>query len=304
MLKFGIVTPSYNQGSFIAHTISSVLSQRGNFSVDYVIQDGGSTDSTVNYVNQVLHSSSTSSEFNRINARLVREPDMGQYDAINKGFAQVEGDILAWINSDDLYTPWAFSVVAEIFAAHPKVEWIIGAPLLFNERGQCTNVPITKVFPSALIKKGLHINDGSRYARGWIGQDSVFWRRSLWDKVGGKLNINWDKAADYDLWLRFSRHANLVSVASPLAGFRIHGAQKTSDQNGYNAEAVAIHEEHGLSRITADESRLRKALSRVCQNGDAASLAIASEIGLVEYGDNIYYELGNRKWQLRKQFSI
>jgi hypothetical protein len=157
-------------------------------------------------------------------------------------------------------------------------------------------VPIIKVFPSALIRKGLHIHHGDLYSRGWIGQDSVFWRSSLWAKAGAQLNIEWDLAADYDLWLRFSEHAELVSVASPLAGFRIQPSQKSGDVASYAAEARAVHAARGLTLVKEGESLLRKALGSLSINGNAAVADIAERLGLLEKGDNISYDLTAKQW--------
>jgi len=108
-----IVTPSFNQAPFLGETIASVLDQ--NYSArEYIVIDGGSADGSVDIIRQ---------HADRI-TYWVSKPDRGQYDAINKGFGRASGEIMAWINADDMYAPWAFSVVGEIFATHPEVEWL------------------------------------------------------------------------------------------------------------------------------------------------------------------------------------
>lgn len=110
MLKISIVTPSFNQASFLEETIDSVLSQRDP-NLEYVIMDGGSSDNSVEVIKR---------KTSRL-AYWTSEPDKGQYDAINKGFAKTTGDIMAWINSDDKYTPWAFSIVRDLFTKYPQI---------------------------------------------------------------------------------------------------------------------------------------------------------------------------------------
>lgn len=300
-MKLTIVTPSYNQSSFIASTIHSVLSQKGDFYLDYIIQDGGSTDGTVDVINDTYKIIKNTSGHN---LRLIQENDNGQYDAINKGFNKSDGEIMAWINSDDVYTPWSFSVVIDIFKKFPEIDWIIGAPLILNTQGQVINLPITKTYPNKLLHKGLNINDNFRYSRGWIGQDSVFWRRSLWEKSGGFLNNSYNFAADYDLWLRFSQYSELCSVMSPLAGFRIQPNQKTSNQQAYNDEVLLIHNKFGYGRITEEESVLRKTMSRICENYDKTCIRIAEEMQLVEYANNIVFDKSSSAWRKRKLFAI
>src|SRR5258708_5296321 len=111
--SISIITPSYNQVSFLEETIQSVL-QQDYPNLEYVIIDGGSTDGSVEiiqkYADRLTH--------------WVSEPDGGQYDAVNRGFQYTRGEIMAYINSDDKYTPWAFSVVGEIFESLPEIEWL------------------------------------------------------------------------------------------------------------------------------------------------------------------------------------
>jgi glycosyltransferase involved in cell wall biosynthesis len=132
--KISIVTPSYNQGRFLEEAICSVLDQ-GYPNLEYIIIDGGSTDESVEIIRK----------FEKHLAYWVSERDQGHYDAINKGFAHATGEIMAWLNSDDKYTPWAFRVVAEIVTTLPQVQWLTSKfPLAWNRTGEavvCTELP-------------------------------------------------------------------------------------------------------------------------------------------------------------------
>src|SRR6476660_9299939 len=124
-MRISIVTPSYNQGAYIGRTIDSILSQEGDFELDYRVIDGGSTDDTVavlkSYGDRVAWTS---------------EKDKGQVDAINKGLAKATGDIVGWINSDDLLLPGALAKVADAFRARPSVEWVHGRCVIIDEHDQ------------------------------------------------------------------------------------------------------------------------------------------------------------------------
>ena len=126
--KISIVTPSFNQAPYIEETLQSVLGQ--NYpNLEYVVIDGGSADGSVDIIKKYedqLH-------------YFVSEKDFGHGHAINKGFAKTSGEIMAWINSDDKYMPWAFNVVAEIFKKFPEVDWIIGYNGIWNSQGVMTH---------------------------------------------------------------------------------------------------------------------------------------------------------------------
>jgi len=219
--KISIVTPSFNQAQFIEFTIRSVLNQ--NYpNLEFIIVDGQSTDNSLEIISkyaQQLHF-------------WCSEPDGGQYDAINKGFAQASGDILCWLNSDDMYFPWTLKTVASIMTQFPQVEWLTTSQLgLWDAQGFCVDF-----FPALGYSKEAFLDGGYSpwgkakygFSCGWIQQESTFWRRSLWEKVGGYLNTDFKLAADFDLWSRFYCHADLYATASPLGGFRRHPDQKTS----------------------------------------------------------------------------
>lgn len=203
--KISIVTANYNGEKFLEETILSVLNQ--NYpNLEYIVIDGGSTDSSLDiikkYENQ-LHF-------------WCSEPDKGHADALNKGFKKCTGDIMAWINSDDMYFPWTFKAVAEIFCTYDDVYWIKGLHSHFSELGVLlkSNTVYKNIF-DYLIKD---------YK--WIQQESVFWRRELWEKSGGFINEDYRFMVDGELWSRFFLYEDIWHVNIPLGGLRHHKSRR------------------------------------------------------------------------------
>lgn len=223
--RISVVTPSYNQGRFLEACIRSVLNQ-GYPNLEYIIIDGGSTDGSVGIIK----------DFEKELAYWVSEPDGGHYEALNKGFERVTGDILSWLNSDDMYTPWALRVVGSIFETLPAVDWISTLyPLFWDEADLpafCAEYPGFERWD--VLHRGLGVQ-----------QESTFWRRSLWEQTGARLDTSFRLAADLDLWARFWEHARLYGVAVPLGGMRVHAAQRhVLHEKEYWAEAASILERY------------------------------------------------------------
>jgi glycosyltransferase involved in cell wall biosynthesis len=204
-----IVTPSYNHVRYLAETMQSVLGQTGA-NVAYVVQDGGSTDGSVELIQQVG---------SRL-ASWASTPDNGQADAIARGFALTRGtpgDLMAWINSDDVYLPGTLAYVADYFGRHPEVDVLYGHRILIDENSREVGRWFLPPHDDDLLK----LND-------FVPQETMFWRRRIWDKVGG-IDISFKFAMDWDLLLRFqAAGAKIVRVPYFLACFRVHAAQKTS----------------------------------------------------------------------------
>ena len=207
--RLSIVTPYSQQARFLEETIQSVVSQSG-LDCQYVIQDGGSTDDSVAVIHRharQLHAWES-----------VR--DAGQADAIARGFARTSGgpdDVMAWINSDDAYLPGALGFVADYFSRHPDVDVIYGHRIVVDESTR----EVARWFLPRHDDEVLRLND-------FVPQDTMFWRRRLWARVGG-LDTSFKFAMDWDLLLRFqAAGARIVRVPYFLACFRVHPAQKTS----------------------------------------------------------------------------
>jgi hypothetical protein len=222
-----VVTAARNMERFAAETIRSVIAQK-QAGDEYLFIDGASTDATL----------AIARGFGQAIDVLVSEPDAGQYHAIAKGMARARGEILCWINADDILMPWTFAVVREIFARFPEIDWIIGTPAYLSASGQLTRIQSKlPAYPRRFIANGWY----RRALGGYLQQESMFWRRRLWERAGG-LDLRWRLAADFELWTRFAEHADLVAVDVPLAAFRERpGEQRSSAQAAaYDAEVEAI----------------------------------------------------------------
>jgi FkbM family methyltransferase len=206
-LRLTVVIPNLNQGIFIDKTIASILDQ--NFAnLELIIQDGGSTDGSL----EVIHKFK-----NRIDY-FCTSKDNGQANAINAGFKKSTGDIMAWINSDDIYLPGAFDHVMSIFEAYPDIDVIYGNRLLIDSAGRHIG---NWVIP-------YHDEEALIWAD-YIPQETLFWRRSVWNNIGANLDETFQFALDWDLLLRLKKsNANFLHTPYFLGCFRIHEEQKSS----------------------------------------------------------------------------
>jgi hypothetical protein len=216
--RITIVTPSFNQGRFLTRTIESVLSQRYE-NLEYLIIDGGSTDGSLEIIK-------------RYQDRLhcwVSEPDGGQADAIAKGFARSTGEIMGWLNADDLLLPGALATVAQTFSRSRDIQMTYGGTVVINEWDQMQGIRMQAPARFETLYYGGQI----------INQEAVFWARTLYNRVGG-LNSQLQYALDYDLWIRMSRLTMPHHVPVILAAFRQHPSQKSRRMDRYNHEKRLI----------------------------------------------------------------
>ncbi len=238
-MKFSIITPSFNQARYLEAAMLSVLDQRGA-DIEYIVMDGGSTDGSREIIER--HASRL--------AHWQCERDGGQYDAITRGLNRSTGDIMAWLNSDDIYTPWAFSIVTDVFVNYPEVEWLTTTmQIRWDADGRPVRTLHVPGYTRAGFLRGEHLPVSGQFSLGWIQQESTFWRRSLWEKAGAQIGNGYPLAGDFELWARFFQHAELFAVETPLGGFRFHGEQKTgAGRPAYMAEAERALSEHGGHR--------------------------------------------------------
>ena len=201
--RIALVTPVYNSEKYLEATIRSVLAQDYP-NLDYFIVDGGSTDGTLEIIRK--HEGQISG--------WVSEPDNGMYDALNKGFARTTGEIMGWISATDLLHVNGLAVVGSVFRDLPEVEWIEGVPTYFNEDGMTIAIAGIRRWSRWRFLAG---------ANRTIQQESTYWRRSLWEKAGGYIDASRRFYSDFELWVRFFRHAQIYPVDALIGGFRLHG---------------------------------------------------------------------------------
>lgn len=202
-----IVTPSFKQADFLGRTLDSVLNQQ-YAKLEYIVQDGGSQDGTVEILEQYAPSLK----------HWESKKDQGQGHAINLGFKHATGDIMAYLNSDDILLPGTLHYVAHFFATHPEVDVVYGHRILIDDQDREVG---RWVLPP-------HDNQVLSWAD-FIPQETLFWRRNIWEAAGGQIDENFRFALDWDLLLRFREAgARFVRLPRFLGAFRVHLEQKTS----------------------------------------------------------------------------
>lgn len=203
MLKLSVVTPSYNQGRFIRRTVESVLLQ--NVPVEYVVMDGGSCDETADILKEYGD-----------RLTFFSEKDKGQTDALNKGIAMTHGDIVGWLNSDDVYYPGTFAAVLEYFEANPECDVVYGLADHIDEKdGFIEDYPVEPWSLDRLEEVC------------FLCQPAVFFRRELVGRFG-LPDVNLRYCMDYEFWLRLGlKGARFDLVPVKLAGSRLYAENKT-----------------------------------------------------------------------------
>lgn len=243
-MKFSIVTPAYNSGRWLEETIQSVISQAGDFEIEYIIRDGGSTDDTVAIIKKYegeLKSGAYPIRCNRVVLTWRSEKDGGMYDAINKGFRDATGNIYAWLNSDDLYEEGALAVMAKAFSAYSDIEWLKGISTPVEEGGSIARKGRCLIYDQEWLKMGVYGRESY-----FVEQDSVFWRSSLWGK-GGPMPPQYRLAGDYWLWISFAKYAPLWALNARVSKFRKVQGQLSSQIGKYKAEQKQIRPSRPLS---------------------------------------------------------
>lgn len=227
-----LVTPSFNQAKFIGKTINSIKEQHYP-KLQYIIQDACSKDGTEDIIKS----------FSDDGFDICIEPDQGQADALNKGFSRTSADIMCYLNSDDLLLPGTLHFIARYFSDTPSVDVIYGNRLIIDASGNEIGRWILSGHDSQVLR-----------SVDYIPQETMFWRRRVWERVGAKFDENLQFAMDWELILRFLDAGAVFHHVPELFGiFRAHGAQKS--QANFSArgakEMTALRLRYGSKNLNS-----------------------------------------------------
>lgn len=252
-----VVTPVLNGAAFIDETISNVVAQRGNFRLRYHVQDGGSSDETLEILQSWEARLGSARQGGRegVDFSWDSRTDRGMYDAITNAYEHVYGDssvcdadasIMTWINAGDLFATSAFRTALEFFDRHQEFDWLTGMAAILTESGASAQVyGDPEAFSQVALARGYH--DGRQLP--FVPQEGSFWRRSLWARSGG-LDRSLRYAGDWDLWRRFAMWAPLARMQNVLGYHRLHRGQLSEDGARYYAEVDSMQgNEAGMSEL-------------------------------------------------------
>lgn len=285
--RISLITPVYNGARFLEATLRSVLDQHYP-NLDYIVVDGNSADGTQDIIQRYEGQLTT----------WISEPDSGMYDALQKGFERSTGEIMGWLNSDDLHLPWTLATVSQIFRDLPEVEWITSLrPIIWDASGMAVDCMAVPPFSRSAFRDGAY-TPGHRNFVEVIQQESTFWRRSLWERAGSRLDTSLRYAGDFELWARFYHHAELIGVRTILGGFRVHGAQITAQHSAaYNNEVWNVF--HKNVPLQSAGGSLRRNLRPLA---GTFGRRLLSRIGLAHTAHIAYHDLQAGRWQLRREY--
>ena len=264
-----VVTPTKNIENYLTQTIYSVVSQAGDFELYYHIQDGQSSDKTVETIRkweQTLNDSeSLYTRCSKISFSWSSEKDGGMYDAINRGFKNLlirwpeisnfnpEQVVMTWINGDDILAQGSIQTAVSIFR-ETTFQWLTGIPSQIREDGAIIDTRDSPCcYSRDLLAQGL--NDGRNFH--FVQQEGTYWRQSLW-QLAGPLDSSFKLAGDWDLWKRFAVFSELVTVRGVLALFRRHSEQLSRQIESYYEEIDSVAETEGFTYYISREFNLEE----------------------------------------------
>jgi len=223
--SISIVTPSYQHGRFLEWTIRSVLLQE-YASLEYVVMDGGSEDETPGILKR----------YEKQFAHVESAPDGGQADAVARGFAHTSGEIMAYLNSDDLLAPGALDFVGRFFVEHPLVDALYSHRVFIDDANTVDSYWILPQHRNWMMKRW-----------DYIPQETCFWRRRIYEQAGG-IDPSFQFALDYDLFVRFMKIGRMERVNRFLGAFRRHAASKTATltDGSVHPEIARVRQHHGM----------------------------------------------------------
>jgi len=251
MQKFFIITPCLNASRYIDDTVLSVISQLGDFSVHYHIQDGGSSDDTLSKLEQwaeMIEAGSCLLPCKNISFSYDSVSDTGIYDAINNGFknedvSECVDTMMTWINAGDRLEQGALQTIVKVRNAHPNISWLTGGFAQINDDGSVISCASNNTSVSQVaLANGLY--EGRML--GFLQQEGTFWTSGLWNKSGGAINKKLKLAGDFDLWRQFAKFSPLHRVHTITGYFRRHDNGLSSNIELYNKEVNNLLEKRGL----------------------------------------------------------
>lgn len=245
MQQFFILTPCLNAAHYIDDTVMSVVAQVGEFPIRYHVQDGGSTDDTLERLEAWslrLNRGDWPKLCSEVEFTYSSMPDNGLYDAINQGFNKAGNNLsgecmMTWVNAGDRLEQGALQTVTAIRSMFSGAPWITGGLAQINDKGSpITVVPTTLAVSQKAVAAGIH--DGRRLV--FLQQEGTFWSFSLWCAAGGRIDPALKLAGDFDLWRHMAAHVPCLRVATVTGYFRRHEGGLTADINDYFAEIDAL----------------------------------------------------------------
>lgn len=268
--RISVVIINMNLAPYLEQAIRSALDQDYP-NLELVVVDGGSTDGSREVIERYA---------DRIHW-WVSEPDGGQFAAVEKGFAHTTGEIMAWLSSDDMYLPRGLWEIGKIFQKYPQVEWLQGFPIEYGPDGGAVR---RIAIPWARWSKYRYLTFDFQF----IMQETTFWRRSLWEKAGGKMTQEFKRAGDMELWARFFRHAKLYTTTSLVGGFR--------HRDGQVSETWRVAYMRECGEIVRRERRRLPLLKRLWWS--------AARYAMFPFGLLFFLDIPFMRWVYRKAYRL